>query len=152
MEIEPENPNALAFSALNKIQLQDIEKAKEQIDLALKSGEQAFLLFIAGKVRYLLKNFEDAKTYLIKSFESDPTNDCQNLLGLCYFELGNYGQANNIFLNLLEKSPMNINLILNSAKCFEKLGDINSALQQLEKAVEVFPDCEEAHELIRKLS
>ena len=47
---------------------------------------------------------------------------------------------------------MNINLILSSAKCYEKMNDVNSALAQLEKAVEIFPDCEEAHELIRKLS
>ena len=130
-----------------------MEKAKEQIELALKTGkDQSFLLFIAGKICYLLKQFEDAKMYLIKSYEGDPTNDCQNLLGLCYFELGNYGQANGIFANLLEKSPMNVNLMLNSARCYEKMDDINSALAQLEKAVEIFPDCEEAHELIRKLS
>jgi len=47
---------------------------------------------------------------------------------------------------------MNVNLMLNSARCYEKMDDINSALAQLEKAVEIFPDCEEAHELIRKLS
>ena len=153
LQVEPENPNALAFSALNKIHTQDLEKAKEQIELALKTGkDQSFLLFIAGKICYLLKQFEDAKMYLIKSYEGDPTNDCQNLLGLCYFELGNYGQANGIFANLLEKSPMNVNLMLNSARCYEKMDDINSALAQLEKAVEIFPDCEEAHELIRKLS
>ena len=125
LQVEPENPNALAFSALNKIHTKDLEKAKEQIELALKTGkDQSFLLFIAGKICYLLKQFEDAKMYLIKSYEGDPTNDCQNLLGLCYFELGNYGQANGIFANLLEKTPMNINLILSSAKCYEKMDDV----------------------------
>ena len=153
LALEPENPNALAFSALNKIQLQDFEKAKEQIDSALKfANDQPFLLFIAGKVRFLLKDYEDAKMYLVKSFELDKTDECENLLGLCYFESGNYEQANNIFKNLLEKNPMNINILLNSARCFEKTGDNSSALMQLEKAVEIFPDFEEAHELIRKLS
>lgn len=152
VEIQPENYNVLTFSALNKIQLQDLQKAKEQIDIALKSTEQAFLLFVSGKIRFMLKEFEEAKMHLIKSYELDPTNECQNLLGLCYFELQNYEQANSIFNNLLEKNPMNINILLSSAKCYQKLGDIPSALNLLEKAVDIFPDCEEAHELIRALS
>ena len=153
LSLEPENPNALGFSALNKIQLQDLDKAKEQIDAALKfANDQPFLLFIAGKIRFLLKDFEDAKHFLIKSYEGDKTNDCENLLGLCYYELGNYEQANSIFKNLLKKSPMNINILLNSAKCYAKLDDKDSALKALEQAVEIFPDFEEAHELIRELS
>ena len=43
-------------------------------------------------------------------------------------------------------------LLLNSAKCYEQIGDKDKALEQLEKAVEIFPDLEEAHEMIRKLS
>ena len=153
LAIEPENPNALGFSALNKIQLQDLDNAKEQIDSALKfANDQPFLLFIAGKIRFLLKDYEEAKRFLIKSYEGDKTNDCENLLGLCYFELGNYEQANSIFKNLLEKSPMNINILLNSAKCYAKLNNNDAALEQLEHAVEIFPDCEEAQELIRELS
>ena len=53
---------------------------------------------------------------------------------------------------MLEKSPMNINILLNSAKCYAKLEDNDSALEVLERAVEIFPDCEEAQELIRELS
>ena len=63
-----------------------------------------------------------------------------------------YNQANNIFKNILEKSPMNINMMLNCAKCYEKLEDIDSALAQLDKIVDIMPDCEEAQEMIRKLS
>ena len=153
LNIEPQNPNALGFSALNKIQLKDFENAKIQVDKALKlANDQPFLLFIAGKVRFLMKEYDEAKNYLIKSYELDKTNDCENLLGLCYFELENYSQANNIFNNLLKKNPMNVNILLNSAKCYAKLKDNDSALKQLEKAVEIFPECEEAHELIRELS
>ena len=116
------------------------------------ANDNAFMLFIAGKIRYLLKDYEDAKTYLIRSYESDKSSECANLLAFCYFELENYNQALSIFKSLLEKTPMNVNLLLNIAKCYEKMGDIPLALQNLEKAVEIFPDCEEAHELIRKLS
>ena len=153
LEMQPDNPNALGFSALNKMHLNDLEKAKEQIDKALeKSHEEPFLMYIAGKIRFLLKDYDCAKPFLIKSFEIDRSLDCENILGLCYFELGDYSQANNIFKNILEKSPMNINMMLNCAKCYEKLEDIDSALAQLDKIVDIMPDCEEAQEMIRKLS
>ena len=42
--------------------------------------------------------------------------------------------------------------MLNRAKCFEGMNDKESALAELEKAVEIFPDFEEAHEMIRRLS
>ena len=38
------------------------------------------------------------------------------------------------------------------AKCYEALSDNDSALEYLDKVVSIFPDNEEAHEMIRKLS
>ena len=90
--------------------------------------------------------------YLIKAYEIEKLPDVQNLLGLCYYELGNYEQAKTIFLNMLEKTPMNVNILLNVAKCFDKLGDAEKALEYAEKTVDLFAECEEAQELIRKLS
>ena len=153
LEIEPENREALAFSALNKLHTNDYEKALEQINHAIAhSVHNAFMLYIAGKVRFVMKNFEGAKEFLIKSYELEKVEDVENLLGFCYMELGNFGQANVIFENLLKDNPGNINLMLNRAKCFEGMNDRESALAELEKAVEIFPDFEEAHEMIRRLS
>lgn len=153
LEIEPENAEALAFSALNKLHTNDYEKALEQINHAIEhSVHNAFMLYIAGKVRFAMKNYEDAKTFLIKSYELEKIEDVENLLGICYMELGNFAQANVIFENLLKSNPGNINLLLNRAKCFEGMNDNTSALVELEKAVEIFPDLEEAHEMIRRLS
>ena len=153
LEIEPENREALAFSALNKLHTNDYEKALEQINHAIAhSVHNAFMLYIAGKVRFVMKDFEGAKEFLIKSYELEKVENVENLLGFCYMELGNFGQANVIFENLLKDNPGNINLMLNRAKCFEGMNDRESALAELEKAVEIFPDFEEAHEMIRRLS
>ena len=153
LELEPENPEALAFSALNKLHTNDYEKALEYINHAIAhSVHNAFMLYIAGKVRFVMKDFEGAKDFLIKSYELEKIEDVENLLGFCYMELGNFGQANVIFENLLKTNPGNINLMLNRAKCFEGMNDNESALAELEKAVEIFPDFEEAHEMIRRLS
>jgi general transcription factor 3C polypeptide 3 (transcription factor C subunit 4) len=153
ISLEPENPNALAFSALNKTHLKQINLAKEQIDKVLKrTSDSAFLLYIAGRIYHLSGDYERAKVYLVKAYEMEQIPDVQNLLGLCYFELGNYEQAKNIFENMLKKVPMNVNVLLNAAKCCEKLNDTNKALDYAEQIVKTFPECEEAHELIRNLS
>ena len=38
------------------------------------------------------------------------------------------------------------------ARCYEKLQDNDSALKYLDKVVDIFPDNEDAHEMIRRLS
>ena len=38
------------------------------------------------------------------------------------------------------------------AKCQEALNSIDDALSTLDKLIEIFPDYEDAHEMIRKLS
>ena len=53
---------------------------------------------------------------------------------------------------MLEKAPMNVNVLLNVAHCHEKLGENDDALRCAEKITETFPECEDAQELIRKLS
>ena len=151
--LEPENPNALAFSALNKTHLKQIDEAKNQITKVLeKCSDSAFLLFIAGRIFHLAGDYETAKMYLVKAYELEQLPDVQNLLGLCYFELGNYEQARAIFDNMHKKAPMNINVLLNLAKCYDKLGNAEEALKMAEEIVDTFPECEDAQELIRKLS
>ena len=153
LEKLPDNSEILAFSALNKMHTNDLQTALSQINKAIeKSVQSGFLLFIAGKIRYLMKDYEEAKRFLIKSYELEKNGDVKNLLALCYFDLGDYVQANNIFKSILEDSPMNVNVLLNSAKCYKALNDTDAALQALEKAVEIFPELEEAQEMIRELS
>lgn len=151
--LKPESPTALAFSALNKTHLKQIDEALEQIKNALtKSPASAFLFFIAGRIYFLSEDFDRAKDYLIKSFEMEKLPETQNLLALCYFNQKDFNQAKIIFNNMLEKSPMNINTLLNVAKCCIELKQTDEALQYLDKIVDTFPECEEAQELIREIS
>ena len=67
-------------------------------------------------------------------------------------ELGNYKQAKSIFSSMLDKAPLNINILLNMSKCCDSLDEKDDALKYAEPIAETFPECEEAQELIRKLS
>ncbi len=148
-----DNYEAIGFCALNKMLLGDLDTAYSMIEKVLNMvTDDGFMYFIAGKIKYLQKDYEDAKMYYIKSYELEKASDTEHMLGMCYFELGEYEQANGIFKHLLEQSPLNINLLLCSAKCYEKLGKQDEALETLDKIVETFPECEEAQEMIRAIS
>ena len=141
------------FLALNRLALNNLESAKALISEAVvSSNEHEYTLFVAGRVHYALKDYEEAKSYLIKALEKKVADDTMNLLGLTYFELGEFDKANNIFLNLLDKNPKNTVLLINSAKCYENMGDADKALEHAERLLEIFPDSEEALELIRRVS
>ena len=141
------------FLALNRLALNNLESAKALIeDAIITTNEHEYTLFVAGRVFYALKDYEAAKSHLIKALEKKVADDTMNLLGLTYFELGEFDKANNIFLNLLDKNPKNTVLLINSAKCYENMGEPDKALEQAEHTLEIFPDSEEALELIRRVS
>lgn len=153
LEIEPNNVLALTFMALNKLILNQLDSAKEYITKALKiNPHHEYIQFCAGRILFARKEFEEAKRYLIHAVEQNPDIETQNTLALTYYELGEYEPAINIFNNLLAKKPENISLLMSIAKCYEGLKDNDKALEYLEKVVSIFPEDEEAHELIRKLS
>ncbi len=144
---------AKALSAMNKVELNDLESAKSLIESALHDQpEHEYIQFLAGRIYYSMKEYELAKINLIKSLEQNPDIETKNLLALTYYELGEYDKALNIFNALLEKSSKNISLLLNKAKCYEKLEDTDNALKVLDKLTDIFPECEEAHEIIRRIS
>ena len=151
--IEPDNVLALTFMALNKLIMNQLDDAKEYIMKALEiNHNHEYILFCAGSILYARKEYEDAKRYLIRAVELNPDVETQNTLALTYYELGEYEQARNIFSSLLTKHPDNISVLMSMAKCYEGMKDNDKALEYLDKVVEIFPEDEEAHEMIRKLS
>lgn len=153
LEIKPDDWEALGFSALNKMLLGDLDGAYSQIHEVLhKNIQDGFMYFIAGKIRFLQKEYEDAKMLFIKSYELEKASDTEQMLGMCYFELQNYDLAEGIFKHLLKENPMNINLLLELAKCYKQMNKTDLALKTLEEVTEILPECEEAHEMIRELS
>ena len=153
LDIEPNNILALTFMALNKLILNQLDRAKDYIMKALEiNPDHEYIQFCAGRIFYARKEFEEAKHYLIHAVEQNPDIETQNTLALTYYELEEYDSAINIFNNLLAKKPENISLLMSMAKCYEGLKNNDKALEYLDKVVTIFPEDEEAHEMIRKLS
>jgi len=144
---------ARTLRAMNKIELNELDVAKELIESALKEEpHHEYIQFMAGRIYFALKDYDCAKRYLIYSVEQNPDIETQNILALTYFELGEYATANGLFKHLLEKNDKNVMLLLNSARCYKGLGENDKALEQLYKLTDIFPENEEAQDLIRELS
>lgn len=144
---------ARTLRAMNKIELNQLEEAKELIKSALKDEpHHEYIQFMAGRIYYALKDYDCAKRYLIASVEQNPDIETQNILGLTYFNLKEYASAVGIFEHILKKNEKNTMLLLNSAKCYKEMGEKEKALEKLYKLTDIFPENEEAQEMIRELS
>lgn len=153
LEVEPNNVLALTFMGLNKLILNKLDEAYDYIMKAVKlEPHHEYVQFCVGRILYARKEYDEAKRYLIRAVEQNPDIETQNTLALTYFQLGEFEQALNIFKNIDTKRPQNISVMMEIAKCYEALNDNDSALQYLDKVVAIFPDNEEAHEMIRRLS
>lgn len=153
LELAPNNVLALTFMALNKLVLNKLDEAKEYIYKAVnQESEHEYVLFCTGRILYACKEYEEAKRYLVKAVEKNPDIETQNTLALTYFELGEYESALNIFKNIDSKAPKSVSVLMSIAKCYEALNNNDEALHYLDRVVEIFPDNEDAHEMIRKLS
>ncbi len=153
LELEPDNILALVFMALNKLVLNQKDEAYDYIMKAIKiEPDHEYVLFCAGRILYARKEYEEAKRYLVRAVEQNPDIETMNTLALTYYELGDYEQALNIFAAINKKSPQSISVMLDIAKCYQALGENDSALVYLDKVVDIFPENEEAQEMIRELS
>lgn len=153
LEVNPNNVLALTFMGLNKLVLNQLDEAHDYIMKAVKlEPHHEYVQFCVGRILYARGEYEEAKRYLVRAVEQNPDVETQNTLALTYFKLGEYSQALNIFKNIDMKRPQNISVMMEIARCYEALEDNDSALAYLENVVSIFPDNEEAHEMIRKLS
>ena len=153
LEIESNNVLALTFMGLNKLVLNQLDEAKRYIMKAIAvEPNHEYVQFCVGRILFARGEFEEAKRYLIRAVEQNPDIETQNTLALTYMELEEYQKAINIFKNVDSKKPNSISVMMDIARCYEKLGENDNALEYLDKVVDIFPDNEDAHEMIRKLS
>ena len=153
LEIDSENVLALTFMALNKLVLKELDEARRYIMEAIKiEHHHEYVLFCAGRILYAREEYEEAKNFLIRAVEQNPDIETLNTLALTYFKLGEYQSALNLFKNIDSKRPKNISVLMEMARCYEALNDNDSALSVLDQVTRIFPDYEDAHEMIRKLS
>jgi len=153
LAMQPDNIYSRVYAGLNYLNLNQLDKAKELLeDVYPLVSADPVVSFNLARIYYIEKNYQAAKQILYGLDAFNDNYEMANLLGLILMETGDYAQAADVFKNLLEQNEGNTNLLMNLARAKIALEDRDSALIYLNKLVEIFPDSEEAHELIREIS
>jgi len=142
----------LVSIALNYIAKNMIKQAKEVLLRAFKQEPRNLqVLFHLGEVFYLEKNYENAKQFLEEVYNFNPNVEVANLLAQINYEMGEYSTAETLFGLVKLSVPNNISVILNLAKCRKALGDKTGAKFYIEEIMKIFPEHEEAQEMLAEL-
>ena len=146
-------PKMLTAIAVNYVSLNMKHKA---LELLLKAYEldktDSTVLFNLGKVYFMLNKPKTALPLLEDAFSIAPDIEISNMLGQLYYQLGDYKAARTQFVIISTSAPNNINNLLYLAKCNIKLGDTNDAVKNLNDVLDIFPENEEANDLMKEIS
>ena len=148
-EIEPSMylPIGMNFIALNKL-----DKATEVLTTALsKNPQNTEIIHNLAKIYFIKKDYKIAKELLEDSYFIEPSADTANSLAAVYFELGEYDEANKLYQKIDQIYPNKISNLINIGRCFIHSGNNEKAKEYLDKALEYFPDSEEAKELLENI-
>ena len=150
--LNSKNPNYYVFAALNAQMLKDNKLAIKHIEAALKLiPSDPYILLNAGKIYYAAKKYDQAQFVLVKSWEINQNPEVENLIGLTYMAQKEYEKACIVFEKLEKDFPANTNILLNYAKCCEKLERFDQAKTAAQKALEIFDDMPEAKRLLNRI-
>ncbi len=103
---------------------------------------QAFQAFNSG-------NLPLAQANCATAIKLDPRNfDALQLMGAIAFAVGNSAVSINYISASLEVKPNDVNSLRNRAMAFERLNQLDSAINDCEKAIQILPGFAEAHYLL----
>ena len=111
------------------------------------STEEEFLkLFKEGRELFDDGKVEDAMRTLEKAYRLSPSSEgVENLLGMIYFNIGDFPKAETIYKKLLKRNPNNLTLRVNLGLIFFKTEKYFDAIRELNEALSIKPNYDKAH-------
>ncbi len=94
-------------------------------------------LFEIAKIRFSEKKFADAKNYLLKYIEDNPSLEAINLLGIVYINLNENDKAILLFKNLISKNYIDENIYNNIGVAFKKNKNYSSAIEYFNLSIRI---------------
>ena len=124
----------------------DYERARENLEAAVKSGESQAALYL-GRTYEALGDTNYAASLYKSYLDTDPGNaQVMNQLGLCLMDLKDYAAALDVFNKGISIGDpvMDQSLRFNQIVACEEMGDFNRAKTMMQDYLAIYPDDEEA--------
>ncbi|MCP3098545.1 tetratricopeptide repeat protein [Myxococcus sp. K15C18031901] len=87
----------------------------------------------------------EAKEFLERAHQLQPRNEkAQNLLGLCYFKLGSFDRAAELYEMLVRDNPVDPTLRVNLGLVYLKTNALQRAVREFETATDLAPEHQKA--------
>ncbi len=153
LKILPQNVGAQLFLAYLYQRKGNNDDALKQYGEILKSNPKSAAALIGmGTVMADLGKTEDAVHHLTEALRIDPKNvSAHNNLGLIAYRQDRMKEATSHFRMAMTADPRNTEARYNMGLAFEKMGNINGGIAQLERAIEINPDYVKAQEALARL-
>jgi tetratricopeptide (TPR) repeat protein len=112
----------------------------------ISTEEQFLKLFKEGRELFDDGKIEDAMRTLEKAYRLSPSSEgVENLLGMIYFNIGDFPKAETIYKKLLKRNPNNLTLRVNLGLIFFKTEKYFDAIRELNEALNIKPNYDKAH-------
>ena len=104
--------------------------------------DEATKLYEDGKYKEALNKYQTIQT---------KTKDVNLAIASCYWQMNDYKNANNYYLEVLKTEPNNKDILINSAYAYFSMNDFNSAKQMAQKVLSLDKNNKEALEMISNI-
>ena len=108
-------------------------------------------LYNLAQICFINKDYETAKEYLTDAYMINDDVETTNLFALTYMELNDYHNAKVLLNKLNQEIPNNTTILTTLAKAEMLDNNPDMAKSYLQQAIAIFPELEEAQELLSKL-
>jgi len=117
---------------------EQIRESLKQYQQALKEGESAEILYNISLLQFQLGNILEAKKHAMRSIElKSDESDVHVLMGNLENLEGKHQNALNYYSKALEITSDDAETIYNQALTFDKLGQLDEAIQKYQKAIDL---------------
>lgn len=138
---------------INYMSLGMPRKSLEYLTKAMELAPQnADILQNTAKVYFMQKKYKVAKQLLEDAYFIDSNPEIANSLALVYLETKDFKEANKLFKLIDSQYPNNSYNILNMAKSELGLENKEKAKELLNKVLEIFPESQEAIDLLNSIN
>jgi tetratricopeptide (TPR) repeat protein len=140
LEIDAGNAEALLYRGLIEARRVNYDQARDLLEKAALIDKRPSILNNLGYVYCKLARYDEAIAHLSAAKDMAAASNKINCnLGIAYFGKGDYAQAEQVFMHVLEKAPELITPYVYLSLTRAKQNDMQKAAMLLREAIDKFP-------------